>query len=230
MNPAPPLKKKARYQALGYLVRSTFEQMQTQNLGVLQIKGRSYEDSSGGIHPLLIFRSAIIIEQKNSGSCFNSLIKSANVKHVINLYGGSFPLQDKIKEEKEQARKLGVSYFDAMNQPNLCWRKLVEEEECYLDNFKVAMKRLAEVIQQQILRPDGNPPRGNIYLHCAGGMHRSGIIFGVLRRCLNDDSMEDIEKEYKRHTAFTSDEQPGGFESLNIKFIKDYDCSLLKSP
>lgn len=229
-DPTPAMKKKATYQALGYLVRSTFEQLQTQNLGVVRIKGRSYQDRSGEQRPLLIFRSAIIIEKKDANSCFNSLIKNANVQHVINLYEGTFPLHDKIKEEKEQSRRLGISYFDARNQPNLCWRKLVEEEECYLDNIKVAMKRLADVIKQQILNPNGEPPKGNIYLHCAGGMHRSGIIFGVLRKCLNGDSMKEIEREYKQHTAYTSDEKPGGYEALNLKFIQDYDCSLLKSP
>jgi len=227
VNPDPALRKKAKYQTLGYLVRNTFELLQTQNLGVMHIKGKTYKDKDGQERPLLLFRSAIIIEPKESGGCFNSLVKNGDVQHVINLYGGTFPLQDKIEEERERSAQLGVSFFDARDQPDLCWRKLVEEEECYLGNLEVAMKRLAAVIQDQILKPGGEAPRGNIYLHCAGGMHRSGIIFGVLRKCFNGDPMDEIEQEYKRHTAYTSDEQPGGYEELNLKFIKDYDCSLL---
>ena len=64
--------------------------------------------------------------------------------------------------------------------------------------------------------------------HSSGGMHRSGMLFGVLRRCVNGDSMAQIEREYRRHVAYSSEQQPGGFESLNLRFIREFDCRLLK--
>ena len=90
------------------------------------------------------------------------------------------------------------------------------------------MKQVAKAIRTRILHPQGNgAPAGNVYFHCGGGMHRSGMIFGILRRCINNDPMDVIEAEYKRHTAYRSPEKPGGFEPLNLRFIREFDCGLL---
>ena len=36
----------------------------------------------------------------------------------------------------------------------------------------------------------GKSPVGGILLHCAGGMHRTGIIYALIRRHVNDDPIE----------------------------------------
>jgi hypothetical protein len=40
--------------------------------------------------------------------------------------------------------------------------------------------------------------------------------------------METVEKTYKRHTAYRSEAEPGGYEPLNLRFIREFDCELLK--
>ena len=216
--------------ALGYLVRLYFEQARPDNLGGMRLKGLTYEPSPGGARrPLLVFRSGLTLQAGGGpSSCFRSLIKAAHVRHVVNLYAGSFPFHDLIDAEKAQAKVLGADYFDLRDHSDLRWRSLVEEEHTYLEGKQEAQRRLARLIRERILRPGGGPPRGNIYFHCAGGMHRSGMLFGVLRRCLNLASMREIEAEYRRHVGYRSDEQPGGYEPLNLRFIRDFDCSLLK--
>ena len=216
--------------ALGYLVRLYFEQARPDNLGGMRLKGRTYQAKEGGARrPLMVFRSGLTLQAGGGPStCFQSLIKAAGVRHVVNLYAGSFPFHDLIDGEKAQARALGADYFDLREHSGLRWRSLVEEEHAYLEKRGEAQRRMAKLIRDQILQPGGAPPRGNIYFHCAGGMHRSGMLFGVLRRCLNGAPMEAIEAEYRRHVGYVSDQEPGGYEPLNLRFIREYDCSLLK--
>ena len=47
------------------------------------------------------------------------------------------------------------------------------------------------------------------------------------QRYVNDDPIDEIMAEYKRHVAYVDDETPGGFEALNERFIREFDTSLL---
>jgi hypothetical protein len=228
VSPDPEAIREARHHALGYLVRTFFNLTQPHNLGVMRLKGLSYRDGQGIARPLLIYRSGLTIGSREPRACFKSLLQYGGVRHVVNLYGGTFPFADVVAHEKRLARQLGVSYLDAAQDEQHRWRKLVEREQDYEGGRAEAQRRLAGLIREHLLRPGGKAPRGNIYIHCCGGMHRSGMLFGVLRRCINGDSMELIEREYRRHVAFTSEQRPGGFEPLNLRFIREFDCQLLK--
>jgi len=228
-SPDPAARKRAVHHALGFLVRSYFEQSRLHNLGVMALRGLSAVDEKGAPRgPLLVFRSGLIIEEGGGPSaCFRSLIEHARVRHVLNLYTGTFPFRELIAAEKRYAARLGATYFDAAEAPAGNWRQLVEERGDFAKNLPAVMRAIAALIREQILAPGGAPPRGNIYLHCGGGMHRSGMVFGVLRRCINRDPMPLIEEEYRRHTGWRSEREPGGFEPLNLELIRSFDCSLL---
>ena len=54
------------------------------------------------------------------------------------------------------------------------------------------------------------------------------MIVGVLRRyCNPDDSIEDIIADYRYHVAWQNEENPGGAEELNERFIREFDLSLI---
>lgn len=214
---------------MGFVVRMLFERAKTQNLGVAPLKGRFYLDADGRRHPLLMFRSGVTTDATAPNSCLRTLIRHGGVKHVLNLYGGDFPLHDFIRAESRVTKELGATHFDfaQSGDPGKRWRSLIRSPDSYEKNRIWAMKEVAKLIRSQIFQPGGNTPHGNVYFHCGGGMHRSGMIFGVLRRCINKDPMDLIEREYKRHTAYKSPEKPGGFEALNLRFIREFDCSLL---
>lgn len=211
---------------LGYLVRSMFEHLKPNNLGVMRLKGRFYETGDGR-HPLLIFRSGVMTDAAEPGSCLQSLLSAGRVRHVINLYGSSFPLHDYIKAEMQAAEAAGGTCHNEA-ESNRPWRELIEKPETYEQNLKTAMQRIAELINTQILLPGGQPPRGNILIFCGGGMHRTGMTYGILQRCINNEPMETVEKTYRRHTAYRSGQEPGGYEPLNLRFIREFDCGLLK--
>ena len=196
-------------------MRLYFEQARPDNLGAVRLKGRTYRDGQGKERPLLVFRSGLTLQEGGGASaCFRSLTGVAGVKHVINLYAGKFPFHDLIDQERAQAKSQGVEYFDLREHGDLGWRGLVEEEQQYEQNRGEAQRRVAKLIREQLLRPGGAAPRGNLYFHCAGGMHRSGMLFGVLRRCIK---------------GYISESEPGGFEPLNLRFIREFDCSLIKA-
>lgn len=227
VSPDPAALKWAHHHALGYLVRSSYEQTHLHNMGAMRLSGYSYSDSRGAKRPVVVFRSGLILGRQGPSACFDSLIRSAGVRHVLNLYTGTFPFRDLIEAEQVAAQRLGATYFDAATASSGNWRQLVEEEEDFHKNLPQVMRQLATLIREQVLLPGGQPPRGNIYLHCGGGMHRSGMVFGVLRRCINHDPLPLIEKEYRHHTGWISDKSPGGFEPLNLQLIRQFDCSLL---
>lgn len=228
-SPDAAARKRANHHALGYLVRSYFEQTGLHNLGVMELRGHHSQDARGVRRPLLVFRSGLVVEERGGPSaCFRSLIEHARVRHVVNLYTGTFPFQDLIAAERRFAASLGATYFDANDAAAGNWRQLIEEEKDFAKNLPRVMQGLAALIREQILAPGGAPPRGNVYFHCGGGMHRSGMVFGVLRRCLNRDPLPLIEEEYRRHTGWRSEREPGGFEPLNLELIRSFDCSLLR--
>lgn len=211
---------------LGYLVRSMFEQLKPNNLGVMRLKGRFYQ-ADDKQHPLLIFRSGVMTDADQPGSCLQGLLKAGRVRHVINLYGSSFPLFDYIDLEMKAAEAAGGTCHNEAKSGRP-WRELIEKPDNYEKNVKTVMQRVAELIKTQILLPGGHPPKGNILVFCGGGMHRTGMTYGILQRCINGEPMETIEKTYKRHTAYRSEQEPGGYEELNLRFIREFDCGLLK--
>jgi hypothetical protein len=229
VKPSEAERGRAIRHALGYLVRSHFESARPDNLGVMRLAGRTWVDEAGKRRPLLVFRSGLTFGRGGPSACFKSLVENARVRHVVNLYAGSFPFQEMIAAEGALARQLGATYEDsAASAPDLEYRGLVESAEGYEKNFRRAEGNLARLVRDHLLAPSGAPPRGNLYFHCAGGMHRSGILFAVLRRCVNRDPWELIESEFKRHVAYESEKAPGGFEPRNLRFVREFDCSLLE--
>ena len=221
-----PRRKKAARVVLSYMVRVMFQMLKPNNLGVVPLKGKTYTQD-GQTYPVLIFRTGLMTDAEQPDSCMRSLIDVARVRHVINLYAGTFPLHDFIATEEKVATQMGASYHNEakIKRP---WRDMIEDLEDYEKNQPAPMQAVADLINTQILRPGGGAPQGNILVHCAGGMHRTGMTYGIIRRCINQDPMEEIEDCYKCHTAFKSADEPAGYEELNVRFIREFDCSLLK--
>ncbi len=223
--------KKAARTLLGYLVRVNYQAFGGANMGAVLVKNHTVE-SDGMSHPLVIFRSGPFADASVDGGCFDDLLNEAHVRHVINLYTDDFPFFDWIDAEKVRAEAKGATFFDDrehLTDSEKPWRSLISEEETYTpENVAYAQQEVARLIKTAILMPNGEAPKGNIAVHCGGGMHRTGMILGVIQRCVNGDTWEQIESDYKYHTNYISDEMPGGYEEINLRFVKDFDCSLLE--
>ncbi|MFM7315051.1 MAG: hypothetical protein ACKO0M_18145 [Cyanobium sp.] len=58
-------------------------------------------------------------------------------------------------------------------------------------------------------------------------MHRSGMVMGILDRCVNGTPLQQVTRLYLRHTAWQRASQPAGAEQGNLDVIAGFDCSSL---
>ncbi|MBM4344791.1 MAG: hypothetical protein FJ100_15600 [Deltaproteobacteria bacterium] len=194
---------------------------QMHNLGATRLGDLKSADGK----PLLLVRSAFTPDPQARDSCVHSLLRAAGVRHMVNLYSGPMPTQALEAAERQAVAAAGGSYYTARDDPHGSWREDLREGEA--DARKAAMVAVADLIRSQILRPGGAPPKGSVQIHCGGGMHRTGMVFGVFDRCVNGTAWPVVVEGYKRHVGWRSDADPGGFEPANLQFIEQFDCGLL---
>lgn len=207
------------------LIRFLLVEGQNHNFGTVTLDSVTRADGK----PLRLYRSGFTTRPELPDSCFRSLLGTGEVRHVVNLYAGVMPTQDLEAAERSAAEAAGASYFTARDaDPALSsWRYELEEHSDDPKVVREAMEVVAKLLNEQVLRPGGGTPQGNIHLHCGGGMHRTGMLVGILDKCLNQRPMADIEADYKHHVDWRSDDRPGGYETNNVAFIAAFDCSLL---
>lgn len=227
------LLKSIRTHVMGAIVRTEILAKRQHNLGVIKLKGRYWDDTTGVRRPLLVFRGAFTSSPTQPGSCVQFLLNQANVRHLVSLYDGDLlAVEDLRQQEKKAASKVRATYVETrdFNKRYGHWRHALQQKSTFKNPkaLRKVMKQVAMLIQDQILRPGGKAPRGNVFFHCGGGMHRSGVLAGVLRRCINQEDMKKITRLHKYHSAYTSAKKMGGYEPLLVRFIREFDCSLLK--
>ncbi len=175
--------------------------------------------------PVTLYRSAFTPHPEAEGSCFGALVKKG-VRHVVNLYGGPMETADLEAAERKVVEAAGGTYFLARDagEAQANWR----EDLRHGGDPKEVQKAVAQLINEQILRPGGKKPRGDIHVHCGGGMHRTGMVVGIIDRCLNTAGGERVMTHYRKHVGWQRNDEPGGYEQENLKFIGSFDCTLLK--
>ncbi len=226
------LAKKFRGLLMWRMVRAVLLEGNNNNLGVLPLRGYTYVDAAGQKRPVLVFRSGITPEPAAPGSCFRSLLSAGGVRHVVNLFDGDIPVADLIDAESAVARAQGASYHIASDDPQGYgpWRDLLRSHYDEPDKRQQAFRGVARLVREQILAPGGASPRGNLHIHCGGGMHRSGMVAAVLERCVNREPLDVVIAHYRTHVGYLDAAHPGGQEEGNLRFIRDFDCGLVGPP
>ncbi len=154
------LLKSIRTHVMGAIVRTEILAKRQHNLGVIKLKGRYWDDTTGVRRPLLVFRGAFTSEPTQPGSCVQFLLNQAHVRHLVSLYDGDLlAVEDLRKQEKKAASKVRASYVETrdFNKRYGHWRHALQQEATF-KNPKVlrkVMKQVAMLIQDQILRPGG---------------------------------------------------------------------------
>lgn len=228
------LRKKFQKLLFWRMVRAVLIEGDNNNLGAFPLAGRTYTGADGKPHPVVVFRSGVTPAPDAPDSCFRSLLEAGGVRHVVNLFDGDIPVADLVTAESRTATAAGASYRTASDAdadgggggygP---WRELLRSHADDPAARRRAEEGVARLIREQILLPGGAPPRGNIHIHCGGGMHRSGMIAGVVERCVNKTPIAEVEAHYRYHVAWLDPAHPGGAEEGNLRFIREFDCSLL---
>lgn len=214
------------------LVRAVLLEGDNNNFGVVPLRGYQFVDGDGVTRPVLLFRTGFTPAPERPGSCYRSLL-AAGVRHVVNLFDGDIPAADLVGEERRAAAAVGASYQTATDEeaggygP---WRDLLRKHYEEPAAREKAMAAVARLVREQLLRPGGAPPRGHLHVHCGGGMHRTGMIVGVVEKCVNGAAMAEVEAHYRRHVAWRDPAHPGGAEEGNLRFLRDFDCARLAVP
>jgi protein tyrosine/serine phosphatase len=137
-------------------------------------------------------------------------------------------VDDLIAAERAAAEKFGATYIRTADLDYGHWRDTIREHPEPGPEWEKAAKNVARLIKEQVLMPGGKPPRGNILLHCGGGMHRTGMIIGILQKVINGTKMAEIENSYRYHVSYKSESQKGGFEQENLDFINEFKQEYLR--
>ncbi|MEN8154466.1 MAG: hypothetical protein ABFR75_10630 [Acidobacteriota bacterium] len=210
------------------MVRGVLIEANNNNFGAIVLKGFYWKDKNGVKHPLTIFRTAFTPDPAGKDSCYSSILDKGKVKHVINLYDGEMEMNDLIKAERETAQKHGASYVKTGDLNYGHWRAAIREFPNPGHEREIAKKNLGKLIREQILNPGGKSPEGNILIHCGGGMHRTGMVIGILQKIFNGRSMDHIKKVYGYHTGYRGKDRPGGFEQGNLDLIEEFEEKYIK--
>lgn len=220
------VRKKLKSKVMWRQIRTLLISGQFNNLGVVPLPSLKTADG----RPVVLFRSGFTPSPGQPGSCFESLVGAGGVRHVANLYAGPMVTSDLDAGEKTAISKVSGTYFAARDAAHgkAEWRESMRGHADPEKGKREAMLAVAAIINASLLRPGGNKPTGNLHVHCGGGMHRTGMVVGVIDRCLNSTPLAQLESDYKRHVGWRSDADRGGFEAENVAFIRDFDCSLLK--
>lgn len=193
------------------MVRGVLIEGNNNNLGAIVLKNHFWTDKNGRKQPLVIFRTAFTPFPQKKHSCFSTLLKNGKIKHIINLYDGEMNLKDLIKAERETSERYGATYVRTAELNYGYWRSAIRKHPEKGPELSKATDAVARLIREQILKPKGKAPRGNILIHCGGGMHRTGMIVGILMKVFNNATDDLIINTYKYHTGYRNKENTGGF-------------------
>jgi len=211
-----------------WMVRAVLIEGDNNNFGALSLRGKFWTDDNGHKHPVIAFRTGFTPNPLAENSCYRALLKQGHVKHVINLYDGDMYMDDLIEAEKKVAAEHGATYVRTSECQYGKWRDTIRKHPEQGPERESAAQAVAKLIKEQILLPGGEPPRGNILVHCGGGMHRTGMIMGILQKVVNGASMDEIETTYKYHVGYKDEDHSGGFEQGNLDFIGEFKQELLQ--
>ena len=161
----------------------------------------------------IVYRSSLLNKNKQ---CLKALTQEHNVLTIVNLYNGNFTDQETVTYQELQAftKDGGETYIKFLNLNDIYHNK---------QEFELLQNKVTDVIKL-IANTDGN-----VLIHCYGGMHRTGIVFGVIQKCIQKLPMQSIVNNYKKHVDWKSKQSPGVYRQENIDFIRQYNCQLLAS-
>lgn len=160
----------------------------------------------------VVYRSSILTRNP---ACLAHLVRNASVTSLVNLYSGTLIQERELAFEEEALfeRFGGRSYvhilgFSDAPKPDY--------------DLNAIHRDLAGIV-----RLIGALP-GNILIHCVGGIHRTGVVFGVLQKCFNGVTPERIIADYTSHAGGIVVGNPE-YRPANVEIIRGFDCAKAKS-
>lgn len=118
------------------------------------------------------------------------------------FYRGSQPLP----EEYKQLAKLGIkTVIDLRNDTKDFAKSSAESSGLQYINFPMSDKKYPQPdTAQKFLEIANNPANWPVYVHCAGGRHRTGVMTAVYRIMVDGWDMDRSYAEMKQYDFYTA--------------------------
>lgn len=160
--------------------------------------------------PKQVFRASILARNP---ACLEQLVKRGGVRTIVNLYSGDLIPESALAAEEADAfvRFGGLSYIRMLG---------LSDYPTPTESIADIQARIASAIELIRAAP------GNVLVHCVGGIHRTGEVYGVLQKCFNHLSMEAIANEYVQHAGGATDGNPE-YRAVDVDIIRSFDCGHL---
>lgn len=175
----------------------------------------------GGIKVLLpngktkiVYRSAYLV---GAPLCIHAL-SMHGVRTVINLYSGNYAYARELDPlEKAIFKENGVPIYIHDHNFNVM----------HVVSFK---KKDQNSLNREVVRIIGKitTAQGNVLVHCYVGEHESAIIFGVLNKCFNHQSMKSINQNNYCHSPHNSKFFDAAYQNV-LQIVDQFPCSSLQN-
>lgn len=159
-----------------------------------------------------VFRGSILAKNL---PCLEQLTKEKGVKTIVNLFTGALIPEWELSTEEEKA-------FDHMGGESYIHILRFSDQPKPEDNYTMAdvKARLTQIVWLIAAAP------GNVMIHCVGGIHRTGEVYGVLQKCVNKVSIDQVIDNYIKHAGGTM-ENNLEYREVDIEVLRSFDCTTL---
>jgi hypothetical protein len=193
--------------------------MENNNIGGSTIHFRSGDKN--------VYRSSILAR---SLPCLAQLVEEKEVGTIVNLYTGDLIDEDELalEEQNEFARMGGKAYLHALNlsdQPTAPLTATFSGESSEPPDpdrgrsIASIQARIAKIVQAIAVAD------GHVLIHCVGGIHRTGVVYGVLQKCVNKVPFEQIVADYKTHAGWGLGEASQKlYRPIDVELIRSFAC------
>ena len=156
----------------------------------------------------VVYRGSIL---SGNPACLSQLRQADKVETIVNLYSGNLVNEDKLASE-EQAAFASLKGHSYVHILHFLDRLAPGETMAELERRIATIIRTIEVAA------------GNVLIHCVGGWHRTGLVYGVMQKCINQTPMPLVIEEYKQHTGWQSAQQPVFYRAGDVDLLQRFDC------
>lgn len=183
----------------------------------------SYQAPSFGENSVLVQQSG---EVDQKVACMNSLVQDYKLAKIVNYDELDWQAAQKLTNDEK-------ILFSSLNPDGAYWEFTKSYGRTFQYKFKKAQgaslaeqkRDVMDMVYWIINAIEGDPQKpGSVYIHCYGGHHRTGVVYGVMQKCLGKMNVEDVINEYKCHIGYESAEKPGGFHADNETLIREFPC------
>jgi protein tyrosine/serine phosphatase len=169
----------------------------------------------------LVFHSVSVVtsEQVRNRKKF-PLIKIKNFGEMTpTLYRGGQPLENDFKD----LAALGIkTVIDLRTRPEPYGRRCVEAEGMRYINIPMSDTEYPKSDDiQQFLEIVDDPASGKLFMHCAGGRHRTGVLGAVYRFTHDGWNYEQVYEEMKSYDFYTL-----WLHGAMKRFVQDYSAKV----